>query len=202
MNGRWPINGRIPVESELAEEFGVGRSTVREAVRSLAHLGMLEPAPGRGTFVRSMNPVDAVLTDFALRHDWSDLLAVRRALETQAAELAARSHDKELLLELRKAHELDLGALDGAGRGQVPGLFHARLVALSGNQLLIDLYAALHAAVGQGVARGAIWSGQGTTERQADHAALLSAIEAGNPAAAAAVAAAHADMDLRTADPA
>lgn len=63
-DGTWPVNSRIPKEDELMELFGVGKSTVREAVRSLAILGMLEPIKGVGTFVRSLMPVSTMLSEF------------------------------------------------------------------------------------------------------------------------------------------
>lgn len=52
-SGEWPINSKIPTEPELMRLLGVGKTTVREAARSLASLGILEPLPGIGTFVRS-----------------------------------------------------------------------------------------------------------------------------------------------------
>jgi DNA-binding FadR family transcriptional regulator len=197
--GRWPVNGRIPSEADLAAEFGVGRSTIREAVRSLAHLGMLEPAPGRGTFVRSLNPVRSVLADFAASHSWEDILAVRKALEIQAAHLAAVQADDAGIERLREAHQTDV---DGSGeieRGRQPGQFHALLVELSGNRLLSELYAGLGAAIRDGLNQGAIESGEDAAGRQGDHAALLAAIVARNPLAAGAVAASHAERDLRVA---
>lgn len=196
-SGRWPVNSRIPTEAELAAELGVGRSTVREAIRSLAHLGLVEPAPGRGTFVRSLSPVRDVLSDFAGTHTWSDILTVRRALEVQAAELAAAQAEDEGIARLRAAHEADLAGTAGTVRGQTPGQFHALLVELSGNRLLAELYAGLGAAIRAGRDSGAIESGEDTAGRQADHGALLAAIVARSPQAAAAVAAAHAERDLR-----
>lgn len=195
-SGRWPVNSRIPTESELAAEFGVGRSTIREAVRSLAHLGMLEPAPGRGTFVRSLNPVRGVLADFAASHSWSDLLAVRKALEVQAAALAAQQADDAALERLRAAHAGDADDDGSVERGRTPGQFHSLLVEGSGNRLLAELYAALVGALRGGIASGAVVSGQDAAQRRGDHAAMLAAIEARNPVAAAALASSHADQDL------
>ena len=199
-SGRWPINGRIPTEAELAEEFGVGRSTIREAVRSLAHLGMLEPAPGRGTFVRSLNPVHNVLSDFAATHSWSDLLEVRTALEVQAARDAARRRTEEGLARVRAAHDADVAGVPDAERGRTPGHFHALLVDLADNALLSQLYAALMTSVREGVRLGRLRSSQDPEARRTEHAALLAAIAAGDPARAARLAAAHACDDLRVAD--
>ncbi|CAN5570508.1 hypothetical protein BH10ACT10_BH10ACT10_15250 [soil metagenome] len=196
-SGRWPVNSRIPSEPDLAAELGVGRSTVREAVGSLARLGMLEPAPGRGTFVRSLSPVHGVLSDFAAQHSWVDLLAVRKALEVQAAELAAVRHDAEGLALLRAAHAADREGRGGAERGAAPGQFHSLVIAMAQNRLLEDLYAALMSALRSGVAARQVCSGQDAPTRWAEHEALLAAIASSNPSAAAAVAGAHADHDLR-----
>src|SRR4051794_2993381 len=49
--GTWPIGGRIPTESELAQLTGTSRNTVREAVQSLVHAGLLERRQGSGTYV-------------------------------------------------------------------------------------------------------------------------------------------------------
>src|SRR5690606_4825801 len=71
--GEWAVGTRIPIEPELAETLGVGRSTIREAVRSLASIGMLETLPGRGTFVRSSTPTSAVLAEFLTAYTLEEL---------------------------------------------------------------------------------------------------------------------------------
>ena len=53
LSGEWPIDELIPKEPELMDLIGVGKSTVREAVRSLATLGMLQTVPGVGTIGRA-----------------------------------------------------------------------------------------------------------------------------------------------------
>lgn len=195
-SGRWPVNSQIPTESELAAELGVGRSTVREAVRSLAHLGMLEPAAGRGTFVRSLNPVRGVLSDFAAEHSWTDILTVRRALEVQAAALAAQRCGVEGVERLRAACRLGPGTADGTAAPQAPGQFHAILVDLADNQLLAELYSGLIGALRHGLESGAVCHGLPVEIREREHEAMVAAIAARNATAAAALAAAHADHDL------
>lgn len=194
--GRWPVNSRIPTEAELAAELGVGRSTVREAVRSLAHLGMLEPAPGRGTFVRSLNPVHGVLVEFAAEHSWQDILAVRRALEGEAAGLAASRRSAEGLAQLREAYEADLEGRGDVERGRSPGQFHAVMVEMAQNSLLAALYGGLLARLRAGITAGEVRSALSDAQRQRDHGALLAAIEAGDAAAAVDLATRHADTDL------
>src|SRR5690625_3753030 len=88
--GAWPVGSRIPIEPELTEILGVGRATVREAVRSLASIGMLETRPGRGTFVRSATPTSSVLTEFLTAYTLEELLSYRRALEVEADRKSTR----------------------------------------------------------------------------------------------------------------
>lgn len=199
-SGRWPLNTRIPTEPELAAELGVGRSTVREAVRSLAHLGMLEPAPGRGTFVRSLNPVSTVLATFAGEHSPADLLSLRQALELQAAQEAARSATDEQVARLREAHEQDKVARSQPDsiveRDRTPGTFHSTLVEVGGNDLLVQLYAAIMTAIRSAQRKGLVSSAQPAGRRHAEHALILEAVAARNPVAALAAALAHARGDL------
>ena len=61
--GKWGVGDRLPAEPVLAQHMGVGRSTVREAVRVLAHAGVLEDRQGAGTFVRATTSP----SDFAIR---------------------------------------------------------------------------------------------------------------------------------------
>jgi DNA-binding FadR family transcriptional regulator len=162
---------------------------------------MLEPAPGRGTFVRSLNPGRGVLTEFAAEHSWADILAVRRGLEVQAAALAATQRTAEGLARLRAAHALDEPGNAAAECGRSPGQFHATVVELADNRLLTELYAALLGAVRRGISAGEVRHGLDDEQRRDDHTALLAAIAAGNATAAAALAASHADHDLVVAEP-
>ncbi|RMD78800.1 MAG: FadR family transcriptional regulator, partial [Chloroflexi bacterium] len=52
--GTYPIGSRLPPEPQLMAQIGVGRSTVREAIRALAHEGLLEVRQGDGTYVRAL----------------------------------------------------------------------------------------------------------------------------------------------------
>lgn len=92
-SGRYRVGDRLPSEWVLVRELSVGRSAVREAVRELVALDLVEVRHGQGTFVRSLRP-DLLLrpetfagsVDQAVRHE---LLEVRRIVEPEAAALAA-----------------------------------------------------------------------------------------------------------------
>lgn len=56
--GAWPVGTRLPGETTLAKELGVGRSTVREALRALAGAGLVRPRQGSGVFVIATEPAE------------------------------------------------------------------------------------------------------------------------------------------------
>src|SRR5699024_6148394 len=64
-NQQWRVGDRLPVESELSDALGVSRNTVREAVRVLAHAGMLETRQGDGTYVRATRDAGETLRRIA-----------------------------------------------------------------------------------------------------------------------------------------
>src|SRR5512135_1508422 len=117
--GQCKPGDRIMPERELALALGVSRPTVREAIRRLVTMGLLEHRQGQGTFVRSTdsqrehNPLAAVIEG----HDASleELLAVRMGLEGQSVSLAAQRATDEDLQNLEKALEAMLAEND-AGR--------------------------------------------------------------------------------------
>lgn len=87
-SGSWEVGDRIPPEGRLAEQLNVSRGTIREAVRVLSHAGMLEVRQGNGTYVRRrVDPGECMrrIDRTGLREH----LEVRRALEVEAARLAA-----------------------------------------------------------------------------------------------------------------
>ncbi len=202
--GAWTINSRIPREDELMTRIGVGRSTLREAVRSLTIVGMLEPVRGVGTFVRSRTPVDGVVSSYIADAPMADVLGVRRALEIEAARQAALHRTDEQLEGLRALLRDDHNA--GAERslphahGQAPGSFHQLVFEASGNALLRDLHTATLAAIRDGRRANAIFRADDPELRRRDHAAIVEAIAHRDPDEAAAAMADHVEHDIVHAD--
>lgn len=180
-DGIWPMNSQIPTETELVDQLKVGRSTVREAVRSLVHVGMLETARGRGTFVRALSPVDRVLSDYLQEHEPQDIVEVRRALEVEAAGLAAARRTDADVTAMTASIEASEQFSPMVERGTVPGQFHFLVVRAARNPLLLDMYTGLIGALRTNVSSGRIHRIQATQQSiNREHRAILAAIAAGD----------------------
>jgi len=191
-DGHWPMNSQIPTETELTETLNVGRSTVREAVRSLAHVGMLETARGRGTFVRALSPVNRVLTDYLQEHEPGDIVEVRRALEIEAAGLAASRRTEQDVAALQASIASAERTDSKVERGKVPGQFHFLVVRSARNPLLSDMYTGLIGALRTNVSSGRIHRPVvSQDEINRDHRRIMDAIIRGDADEARAACAEH-----------
>src|SRR3954468_11849523 len=87
-SGRWPVGSRIPTEPELVEQLGVARNTVREAVRALAHNGLLDIRQGSGTYVVATSELAGVMHRRFADADPRHIAELRSTLESAAARTA------------------------------------------------------------------------------------------------------------------
>lgn len=105
IDGRWEVGTKIPSERKLAESIAVSRPVVREALRVLSERGLIMVAPGRGSFVRKLNPTGEVgNADVLMRSSpvsARDLVAARTMLEGETAALAAANRTDEDLAAMR-----------------------------------------------------------------------------------------------------
>jgi DNA-binding FadR family transcriptional regulator len=92
-SGEFNAGARLPTERELTQRFGVSRSSLREAVRALTLVGVLEPRVGDGTYVTTLEP-DLLLTGLGFVSDLAsgasllEIHAIRRLLEPEATRMA------------------------------------------------------------------------------------------------------------------
>ncbi len=141
-SGTYSLGEKLPSEPALMKLFGVGRSSVREAIRILSNRGTLEVKQGVGTFVSSLQsdePWDHKMS----RAGFSELREVRQLLETKIAEKAALHRSEKDLLEMqqclkdRKAHALQ-GNIKACIEADIR--FHNGVAAACGNPILTDIY--------------------------------------------------------------
>ncbi|WP_336705924.1 FadR/GntR family transcriptional regulator [Oerskovia sp. USHLN155] len=146
VSGRWPVGERIPTEADLVSEFGVGRNTVREAIQSLVHGGLLRREQGRGTFVISSSELTGTLERQLAGGSRRHYLELRRALDSTAASLAASSRsdaDVEQLRELRDRREAIWSTGDRDFRADADLALHRAIVAATHNPLYLQLYSSM-----------------------------------------------------------
>lgn len=172
-SGEWPVDSRIPTEPELVEALGVGRNTVREAIRALAHNGIFEVRQGAGTYVRATSEVSAALRRLC-GSELRDVLQVRRCLEVEGARLAANARTEEDIAELR-AHLAHTDTTDHAQFTHSDTEFHLAVVRASHNPVLIEIYRGLLEAITASVATASAGPGG-----MFPHDELVEAIAAGD----------------------
>lgn len=194
-DGEWAVGSKIPPEPLLVEQLGVGRNTVREAVRALVHTGLLEPRQGDGTYVRANSELAAAMQRRLRRSYALDAYEVRASLERDAARYAALRRTDADLDALRAA----LGGRTRAWRaGDVEALieadvvFHREVAAAAHNAILAEMYAYFTDAL-RSTLRSVIDVPLPDTIRLQDeaHTAIVDAIEARDPERAERAAMAH-----------
>ncbi len=183
--GEWPLGHRLPGETRLAAQLGVGRSTLREAVRELAGRGVLASRQGFGVYVTALDATedwDAVL----LRADIAAVLEARIGIESEAAAHAARRRTPADLRELRRT----LAARAVPGRSvevhvDEDGAFHRAVAVAAHNEVLLGLFDAFVPRVRQAMVEMLrIRPVDDETDHRA-HEELFAAIRARDPEAAA-----------------
>ncbi|KNB53740.1 FadR/GntR family transcriptional regulator [Streptomyces caatingaensis] len=197
--GTWALGDRLPTEHELTERLGVSRTVVREAVRALVHLGVLETRQGAGTYVISTADPAPLLRRVGMA-EVREIFEIQLGLDVQAARLAAARRtdaDVERLRTLLGDRNRAAGPQEFA---RADAAYHLAVVEAAGNSVLLEFYRFF-----VGRLRDSLHTlrSQDTVPESGDgpHEALLAAIEAGDEAAAAAAAAAAIRPSLDTLGP-
>lgn len=186
--GKLEVGDRLPGQRELASRLGIGRSSVREAVRYLEAVGMLETRPGLGTFVVSDRPYSKVASSLSawLANNKEEVLKVfhvREALEGKTAELAALHATEEDFQKMdatlsRMNKYAENNETDGLTREDYN--FHDLIARASNNDLLYQIVENIQGALME--SRRAVFSLPGRGKRSiAEHYTILEAIKESNP---------------------
>ncbi|EHN73821.1 GntR family transcriptional regulator [Streptomyces sp. NRRL WC-3753] len=191
-SGEWPVGSRIPTEPELVEQLGVARNTVREAVRALAHNGLLDIRQGSGTYVVATSELAGVMQRRFAGAAPQHIAELRSTLESAAARLAAeRRTEKDLKqidgLLLRREEAWESGEAEAFVAADAT--FHLAVVAASHNDVMTAMYADLSEVLRDWL-RGDVGEGMSPAMHM-DHGRLVDAIRVGDAATAAEEAAAY-----------
>lgn len=197
-NGVYPVNSRLPTEKAIAEEFGVSRTVVREAISRLKSEGLVETRQGSGTAVLdpkssaafrltrvNNNPAEGVLR----------IIELRCGIEAQMAALAAERRTASEMAEIKRALKAIDRAVAAGGDGVKEDLeFHMAISRATKNPYYTDLLGMLTRALHDAIrvtrsneARRADF----TDAVRAEHEAICAAILARDPDAARAAALGH-----------
>jgi GntR family transcriptional regulator, transcriptional repressor for pyruvate dehydrogenase complex len=186
LKGALKAGDQLPAERELAHQFGVSRTAVREAVKALSEKGLVEAHPGRGTFITNGTSYSIRQTlDWMLRAGPEEgtvhLAEVREILEPEIAAMAASRADGEAIASMREA----VAVMDKAKRDPDAFIeadldFHLALAEAASNPLILSLIDSIVAVLRE--QRMRIFKVEGGPERgQYHHKRILDAIEHRDP---------------------
>jgi DNA-binding FadR family transcriptional regulator len=176
-SAEWALGQKLPSEATLGPQLGVGRSTVREAIRKLAGRGVLASRQGAGVFVMALDAPadwDTVLRDAGI----IAVIEARMAIEAESAGLAAKRRTAADLTKVRRALR-DRNDSRGDRETHVDSdtAFHRSIIVAAHNPILTDIFDGLtprlrHAMIEMLRIRGAF----GSDEDQDVHARLAQAV--------------------------
>jgi GntR family transcriptional regulator, transcriptional repressor for pyruvate dehydrogenase complex len=187
---------RLPKENDLAERLGLSRNSLREAVKALSLIRVLDVRQGDGTYVTSLEPnllLDAMsfVVDFHRDDTVLEFLEVRRILEPAATAMAATHMADEQIAGLRKVLDQldDAPTIEALVANDLE--FHRRIALGSGNTVLCSLLDGLSGPT----TRARIWRGltqEGAVDKTREqHTAICDAIESRQPEVARSWATVH-----------
>lgn len=196
LSGELGPGDRLPPEKELSEALGLSRSSLREAVKALAVIRVLDVRRGDGTYVTSLSPsllLDAMSFVVDIHRDDSvlELFEVRRILEPAAVALAAPRLGAADIAHLRGLMAQVDGTTSPDDLVANDMVFHRYIAERAGNAYLTGLLDTLSSST----VRARVWRGlteQGAVSRTlTEHAAIVDALEAGDVELARAQATVH-----------
>ena len=189
LQGQLKPGDQLPAERDLAQRFGVSRTAVREAVKTLREKGLVEAYSGRGTFVTNgTSQAIRQSLDLMIRINQQDgsanLVELRLVLEPEIAGLAASRIDEQLLATMRESVAvMDRSLRDPDAFVEADLDFHLALAEAVGNPLILSLLDSIVGLLRE--QRSRIFNIDGGPERgQFHHKRILAAIEQHDPVSA------------------
>jgi GntR family transcriptional repressor for pyruvate dehydrogenase complex len=145
---------RLPSERELAEQLGISRSTLRQAITTLVQSGHLTSVRGRGggTFVVQEPPLAEGSPAGPVRDDWHDVLELRKAIEVGCATLASERAGEEDLTLMRDCVDRMAAATEFDDYRRADVRFHIAIAQATGLSRLVALMTEVHSEVSEVIA--------------------------------------------------
>jgi GntR family transcriptional repressor for pyruvate dehydrogenase complex len=187
---------RLPSERELSRTFGVGRSAVRDALKPLTLLGIIDVRQGDGTYLRATeSEVLPKAVEWGLllgERRAVDLVEARRHIEITLATLAAQRRSEEDLRDMRRLLRQMQDAASDDEFIEADIAFHLRLAEAARNSVLSGILTNIRSLIQVWITR-VTHAADTLAPSYQEHVPIMAALEAGDPAAAAAAMGAHLD---------
>jgi GntR family transcriptional regulator, transcriptional repressor for pyruvate dehydrogenase complex len=183
---------KLPSEGELSERLGVSRGSVREAIRTLSALGVVETRRGAGTYVGELRAADMIQTltltvGLLPLESILELFELRRVLEAHAVALSAARCDDATIAALGDLLDRLEASEDVDEQSALDHEFHMGIARLCGNESLVSMVSVLRSR-----SRAyPVLTPETKRVSDAGHRAILRALTARDPVAASVAAAAH-----------
>lgn len=144
LSGEVGVGKKLPTEMELRERFGVGRSSVREAIRTLQAIGLVEIRPGTGAFVAAQDQSQRTIHEWFVEKETEldELMEVRLAIEPAAVRLAAQRATTAEVAEIDNIHRQFLAAVaenDAVRLAALDEAYHRSIMRASHNKMLAKM---------------------------------------------------------------
>jgi len=186
IDGELRPGDKLPSENKLATMFGVGRGTIREAIKVMIFLGIITRNNNRATYV-SNTAVEKVLMrnvleSFSEHRDTLEMIEVRKIIEPEAAALAAERKEDHLIEKLEYEYQKMLNTKDDDVEAFIrhDNLFHECIFSGTGNRMIVDLMKSIHNAMQNSQASVIQSSSQIKPRSLKFHEAVLEAIKSGS----------------------
>ncbi|SEM59417.1 FadR/GntR family transcriptional regulator [Paenibacillus sp. OV219] len=186
VDGKLKVGDKLPSTKEMSEQFGVGRSTMREALSALKAMGYIEIRQGGGCTVINSAPVEVELPELVSlrmnRETLLELLEARQSLEVSNASIAAVKASEADIAALRSiVTEMEASTGDDAEGERTDLLFHKTLAEATQNSIMLRLFESivsqLELAIRE-IRRVEIYANRSVAERlYREHLAIFEAIE-------------------------
>ncbi|APA87399.1 FadR family transcriptional regulator [Paraburkholderia sprentiae WSM5005] len=196
--GTFARGARLPTEAVLAQQFGVSRTVIREALSRLKNEGVVEPRQGSGVFVAGHGAIRPLRIDYAEAVEPGSvvqILALRRAIEAEvASEAAMRRSDADMAAIDAALERIERAVADGEDGVAEDVAFHRAIAAATGNPYLLKTLSFLNQYLEAGTLvtrRNEALREDFSRQVRDEHAAIAAAIRGSDPMAARIAAQTH-----------
>jgi len=190
-SGQFKPHDKIPTENELAESFGIGRSSIREAIKIFQYLGILESHTRKGTFVCDYTNISTEALTWSIllgKNEIFELVDLRDIIESRALALLTSRYknNPQSVAVIIKILEAEIQKMqDATERPEMESLieadynFHGTIIASSENNAFINIYHTLRSFMHEEIKKTNIYVSERSSLVE-EHRAILMAVKSGD----------------------